>query len=115
MAQMTVFHQASPEAEVEQWEIDWDSLTIGEVLDLEKHSGLMYGDFKNAFMSGSVTALVLVVYVIRRRTEPKLTLHDMRSAQYSNFAVRIDAEGEGNEVGGDSGKAPSDAPESDTP
>lgn len=75
-------------------------LTLGELSELEDHTGLPM----DAISYGSAKVIMFVVYLVRRRNDPKYTLEDA-----GNIAIRKVSSDKANveaEVGGGEGPTP---------
>jgi len=81
---------SKPAAEPVELRVDIDSFSIGEIEDVEEACGLSFATIINRFtdpegMRGQ--AVKALVWVLRRREDPSVTLEDVRSMRLS--AVRL--------------------------
>jgi hypothetical protein len=74
---MITISYGPPDQEAQQWEVAEDSWTIAEIKLIEKHFGGSRKDFFDAVGEGYVTAMSLLLWVVRRRDEPTLTLGEL--------------------------------------
>jgi len=66
-----------PDAEPQEWQLEEDSWTVGEIKLIEKHFGGTRQQFFVAVDKGFMTARALLLWVLRSRTEPDLALGDL--------------------------------------
>lgn len=73
--------------------IDPEDMTLDELEELEDRIG---GSFDEAFDAGKpkVAVLKVIVWILRRRDEPALTLDDVGSVKLSDIDLGDDDEGE---------------------
>lgn len=72
--------------------IDPDELTLDEVEEMER---LLGGDFEDAFSNGKpkAGALRIMVYLVKRRTDPNVTLESVGSTKLRELDLEDDDEG----------------------
>lgn len=68
--------------------IDVNDLTLGEVEFFEQESGLSLGDLQDGKMTAK--AVIALVCLVKRRTEPDFTMDDARKVKLSEFDVTAD-------------------------
>lgn len=69
--------------------IDFDDLTLGEADDFEQASGMSAQEAVALAAKKKplpVKALIALVWIIKRRDDPKFTLEDARSIKVAEFA-----------------------------
>jgi hypothetical protein len=74
---------APPGEERKQWEVETDSWTYGETVEIESEYGGDADDFFIACRTGSHTARRILLWMIRRRTERDLRLEDLDDMRVS--------------------------------
>lgn len=86
---MTELAAVPPAKEEITLELDPDSLTIGEVEDIESVSGRPITQMLKAFENQEFSAkeLLALVWIIQRRTNPEFTLDDARKTKMSALTV----------------------------
>ena len=69
-------------------EFDLDDLTLGELEDLETHIGIPAQTLIDRFAAGEISAamMIAVIWVIGRRTDPDLTVDDVRAYSLTEMA-----------------------------
>ena len=100
------------DTEVEELVMEYETLTVGEMMLLERHSGKILDDFERDVNRGSRTDLCLLFFVFRKRDDEKLTLADVQKMPYHALVF---VPHDDNPEGGDEGKAPSDEPATEAP
>ena len=68
--------------------LDLDDLTLGEMEDFEKASGLTLSTIQDGNIPAK--ALIALVWIARRRDDPKYTLKDARSVKISDLQLGAD-------------------------
>jgi hypothetical protein len=76
MATITITY-SPPEVDPSTWVFETDSWTFGETVDIEREYGGTRREFFADVSAGSDTARQILVWMVRRRTELKLTLEDL--------------------------------------
>ena len=94
---MAVAALPSPEPADEVWEIDPNTLTLGELEEIEEISGRP-GGAELGRGTPSMRTLLAIVYVMKRRSDPNFTLDDARAMQIST--VKLEARQDPKEPGG---------------
>lgn len=110
MSIKAMYPDPNDDQKVAELVMDYDSLTVGEMMKLERHSGKVLHEFEEAVNKGSRTDLCLLFLVCRQRDEPKVTLADVQKMPY-HALVFAPVTAEPEDGGEDEGKAPSDEPD----
>lgn len=97
---------------IEIWEFDENDLLIGEIKLLEKVTKLTFGEFGEMLERDSLTAIMALVWIFRRRHDFDLRIDDDDDVSVSE--IEVITKDEPDDDGDDEGKAP-DPSESDTP
>jgi len=74
---MITITYSPPNVEPTAWSFETDQWTYGETVEMERRYGGTRGEFFSAVAEGSDTARQILVWLVRRRTEPQLTLDDL--------------------------------------
>jgi hypothetical protein len=74
---MIVITYDPPGADAKKWEIDEDSWTYGETVEIERQYDGTRAEFFEAARDGSDTARRIMLWIVRRRTELELQLDDL--------------------------------------
>ena len=84
-------YQETPESTPVEWVMDYDSATVGEVMDLERLSNKPLHIFEESVRTGSKSDLLVLLFVTRKRTEPELTFSAFRDTPYHRLSF-VDVE-----------------------
>lgn len=84
---------APKDAEPREWELTSDDLTVGEVLLLEERLNMTMAEIASAEYRGSVTVLMTMWWIARKRDEPTLKFSDLRDVKAADLkAEYVDEE-----------------------
>ena len=72
----------------EKLSIDLNDLTLGEMEDFEKLSGIKLSDVEGG--SVPAAALIALVYISKRRTDPKYTIKKARAVKVTDLQLGAD-------------------------
>ncbi len=77
-------------SEPQTWEIDPNDLTIGETKALERVLDATMVEFGALLERGSFTATSVLLWIARRRDEPKLRIDDLDGIHWSELTAEVD-------------------------
>lgn len=115
---MIVIVYDPPGQDAKTWELEEDSWTYGETVELERMFGGTRAEFFDAVKEGSDTARRMMLWAVRKRDEPDLELEDLNDLLISYLAflkvVPKDEEGADPKAPEDSDPAAPEQPSSPT-
>lgn len=112
MTSVKAIYQETPESEIREWDLDYGNVTVGEVMDIERLTDKTRGEFEADLRKDSQTAMLVLLYVIRKRAEPELTFSSFREMKYHRLSVVVEHDAP---AGGDEGKVEDPSDEGPTP
>lgn len=116
MSIKALYPDPADDQKVAELVMDYDSLTVGEMMKIERLSTKVLSDFESSVNGGSRTDLCILFFVCRQREEPNLTFADVQKMPYHALLFQpMHAEGDVEDEDGDEGKVPSDEADTDPP
>lgn len=77
-------------SDAREWELSSEDLSVGEVCDLEDATGKSFMEVADGLRRGSMSSMMGLLWVVRRRDEPGLAFEDLRAVRVSDLRVAGD-------------------------
>jgi hypothetical protein len=87
---MKLIYTPKDGGEPRTWEIDPNDLTIGETVALERVLDATMVEFGGLLERGSFTATRALLWIARRRDEPKLRIDDLDDIHWSELVAEVE-------------------------
>lgn len=87
-----IYAPRDDEAGKREWEFDEDRMLVGEVKLIEKVTGGTLQEFWELLQRGSYSNIVVLFWIMRRRSEPGVALTDFDDIEVNELQIEGDDE-----------------------